>query len=1109
MGKLSLFLGRSKCGKTKALFEHIFSNLNSDKTYYYVVPEQMTLEAEKKLVSIADRPVFNIKIMSFARLSNEVLSETGGITTEYMSPLGADMLLKYILSNNMSKTKVYRKAANKDGFIKKLAKTISEFQKSGLEPKAIEEALPKIADEQLKNKLSEINYFYEDYMLSKGTIYTDDDDRLALLSEKISNFCGPKKLEFIFDKFFDFDFNQLNVIEKLFDTQAKINILLDLDVSREDLFQKNSCMNLTYKTFQKLINLANTKGIETETEFFENNFIKQPDISYLEQNYSSYTAEKYAADLSAIAFCQSLNPETEITYVAKSISKLVAKEHYRYKDIRIFAPNAQAYAAAMEKIFADYDIPIFVDSKVNPASIATAKIVLAMMDLFADNFSSDSIIEFLKCGFLNIDKDSVALFENFIDKWGINVLSAKISDDTQNEKFFKDTPETQKETILSAADFVKKVYKKYKKFFTDENKTINYVNALYDFIDKYGIKENIDNFVNGLIENKFFKEASIASLSWKAVNDTLEQLGVILNETVMNLDEFINLLYEGLAYQSIRTIPPTNDQVIFGDIARLRYYGAKAVFVIGMTDVSIPAVAAGNSLLTDDEKSQLSAFELPYLPLSIPHNLDIENMSLYHIISGAKESLTFTYPLTDISGVQCSMSVYLKQIKALFEKADLITDTKIGYGDLPILKKPAFEKLFADLRDEKTINRFDPGSLSAAKYFLSDKNYRKISEKYIEALYYSYTPETIKKDHIPKLYKLPLSSSVSRIESFYKCGFKHLMDYGIKPAEKKEPKLEYLDIGSLLHGYMEKFAYLVNSNGAGYFDTDEKLKLAIDDIIDSEDFIDKRLAYLRASSKQIDYKFKRIKKIAYNASKLTISQLKQDKFNIKNVEYVIPPQKVRISDTGDSLYDFIIIKGRIDRIDLLKLLDKEYISIIDYKSSAKTLSLADIYAGLNLQLPVYMYIISKQTKLSPACLLYFPMIDPQIETPADDEHTIDKLLLKQTQLNGLVLSDEAVINSLSTNQNDSLVKISSQKKTSNLLSEKEFDKVIKFAYEKIIKASARILNGYAAANPVPNECDYCRYKNICRFDPQIKGYQKNEPQKLNNAEALELISKED
>ena len=74
----------------------------------------------------------------------------------------------------------------------------------------------------------------------------------------------------------------------------------------------------------------------------------------------------------------------------------------------------------------------------------------------------------------------------------------------------------------------------------------------------------------------------------------------------------------------------------------------------------------------------------------------------------------------------------------------------------------------------------------------------------------------------------------------------------------------------------------------------------------------------------------------------------------------------------------IIIEGKIDRVDIAKLPDGNYIRVIDYKSSAKDLELHKVLAGLQLQLITYVDAVCKNEDVLPAGALYYGLLEPKI-----------------------------------------------------------------------------------------------------------------------------------
>ena len=68
------------------------------------------------------------------------------------------------------------------------------------------------------------------------------------------------------------------------------------------------------------------------------------------------------------------------------------------------------------------------------------------------------------------------------------------------------------------------------------------------------------------------------------------------------------------------------------------------------------------------------------------------------------------------------------------------------------------------------------------------------------------------------------------------------------------------------------------------------------------------------------------------------------------------PIKLEIEDKK------VEITGKIDRVDIARISDKQYVRIIDYKSSYKDIDLNEVLSGLQIQLITYLDAICTRNK---------------------------------------------------------------------------------------------------------------------------------------------------
>ena len=216
----------------------------------------------------------------------------------------------------------------------------------------------------------------------------------------------------------------------------------------------------------------------------------------------------------------------------------------------------------------------------------------------------------------------------------------------------------------------------------------------------------------------------------------------------------------------------------------------------------------------------------------------------------------------------------------------------------------------------------------------------------------------------------------------------------------------------------------------------------------------------------------------------------------------------------------IEIIGKIDRVDVGKLDNKQYVRIIDYKSSIKNIDLNQVVAGLQIQLITYLDAISEQENFIESGILYMPLIENIVKSENNlTEEEIKEKIRKNFKMQGMILADISVVkmmdNKLESGYSDIIPayinKDGNLSESNNTLKIEEF-KLIQNKVKSVIKEIAKeILKGKIDIKPYNYKnktgCDYCNFKSICRFNTSIKGneysYIKNVDKKL----ALELIKK--
>lgn len=280
---------------------------------------------------------------------------------------------------------------------------------------------------------------------------------------------------------------------------------------------------------------------------------------------------------------------------------------------------------------------------------------------------------------------------------------------------------------------------------------------------------------------------------------------------------------------------------------------------------------------------------------------------------------------------------------------------------------------------------------------------------------------------------------------------------------------------------------------------DDKIQKIVDEIIDEK--LQLKQNYIFTSIPKYRVLAGRLKKVIKQSMKYIVDSLKFSKFNVLGHEMEFksqkeyPPIEIKL-ENGKA----VEITGKIDRIDIAKTADGNYIRIIDYKSSVKDINLNEVKAGLQLQLLTYMDAVCEIEDVLPAGVLYFNLIDPTIKASSHlSQEEIEFELRKQFKMKGLILADIDVAQMMDTNleKGSSNVIPAYVDKDGNLsqksssVTRKQFEDLQKYTKNMLSKISEEILSGKIDVKPYykvkggKTPCEYCSYKSICQFNNGI------------------------
>lgn len=1117
---LQFIFGGAGAGKSYYIYNNIIQQSieNPEKQYLILVPEQFTMQTQKELVTMHPRKgICNIDVLSFERLAFRVLTEMGESQRVLLEETGKSMVLRRVAQEKKKELKILGAKMDKQGYISQMKSMVSELRQYEISTEDLEDILENLASSpELYYKLQDIKTLYQgffDYL--EGSFITQEEvldamGRVAPLSKKL------KDSVLVLDGYTGFTPIQIQLLETLLDICHEIYVTVTI-AAGEDPYKMGSPHELFYlskQTVASLLRIAKEKKISWKEYWipegkgsYQGRFADNPPMAFLEKNVFRYRKKKYPKPQNAVQIYEAQNPASEMEMTAGQIRRLVRTKGYRYRDFAVITGDMQVYAPAASRAFKRYEIPCFIDEKHSVFLNPFVEYLRAAVDMIVENFSYESVFRMLRCGLNDISTEEADRLENYVIAMGIRGFSRWQQEWVRSYR--GENPEECVQIDRIRASLVEKWQPFYKKMKTPDASVRTYTEALYEYITANKIQEKLKEFTKNFEAEGNLSLVKEYSQIYEIVMNLLDKLVEILGDKKVRIREFKEILEAGLSEAKVGIIPPTSDQVLVGDMERTRLKDIKIVFFVGVNEGKIPKEQQAGKLLSDLNREELKG-SLKERGLSLAptakENLYTQKFYLYLNLTKPSERIYLSYSRLSSSGEAMSPSFLVAQIQKLFPDA-------VREWDVPLFAESrygALDRLSEEIRKQ---DRTSPVFEELMSWFTSQKEYRELVNRLIDAAYYVNPQESISKGVAEALYGTELSNSASRLEQFAKCACSHFLSYGLMLRERVRYEFNMADMGTFLHNSLDLFARKVREQGKSWIDLEDAERDALAENCVTE-VVEKSGETILLSSARNAYIINRVKRMVKRSVWALQNQLKQGEFYPALTEWAFGEK-----DNIDSLnFDLaagqkLYLKGRIDRIDVCQ--DKEnhlYVKVIDYKSGTTQLDLIKLYYGLQIQLALYLNAALELEKkrfpdkiVQPAGVFYYNTKDPilnkeDVKNPENPQEEI----LKKLKMDGICSSEPEILQKLDKNlavgksvesfavpvKYTAKGTFSSNSKVAN---QKEFAIMMEYVQDKAKKIGREILKGNTSVNPFEwkkeNACEYCPYKEICGFDEKLPGYE--------------------
>ena len=1085
---LTLILGPSGSGKSVRLREELRQRARSRQRSILIVPEQFTSSTEGALYhALGDELSAYVESYSFTSLAETLLRRYGGAAVPTLSEAGRAVLVRRAMDEMMDKVVYYSRQRRSAAFCQKAAETINELKSAGIRPETLADyANAPGAD---KDKLGELALIFGTYETLLAQTAMDPGDRVELAAKSLDQAFFAGRTVYI-DEFDTFNHSKRAMLAAMLPV-ADVTVSLCCDQAPDQA--DDGVFSGARRVANTLKSMAASAGVPCK-EIRLTQDMRHKDAPVLAElglllADPTYTPEAEVNPAApAITYYKADSRQAEAKAGAAAV-KARARAGVPYNKMAVICRTVDQYLLQIRYEFRLQNIPLFCDEPTTPENTAPARAIHAALDLLRGGLTTTALLRLLKTGLVDLDRDSQCALENYAYTWPLHAQDWR-EPFTRNPEGYTDRMSEQSQQDLQRAEDARSFLVPRVQKFMDRARnadTATLTAQIYYFLQSLGAEEALQKLTDGLRACGDLPNADEALREWNVITELLDQMVHLLPAgepiTPADYDDLFTLL---LRTTDMGHIPQSMDSVIFTTAGRMRLPETEAVFVMGLAEGEFPQTPGDTGLLSHADRDTMIALGAE-LPDCFENRVIREQVCFYKALTAPAKGLWLSWPKGQGQTLCAALEPIVDVLRPGAPELDLTDLAATAADGLDVLGGgwPLTETERASLTEAlHAPGGAEPEGLALLRR-MAGRSPRQVSD--LEAL------ET--------LLGRRLRISPSQLEKYYTCRYGYFLQYVLGLRPRKRAELSADQSGTLMHWVLQMALDPhpgPDNPCAGlqpFLDLDDEAMAALAGLLVDE--YAKR--YLPEDTARFAYLLSRLKKSMTGLLCYLRDEQRQSSFKPVACELKIGPGEDAVRGQTYRLSDGRTVQliGTVDRADeWIEDDGTRWVRVVDYKTGTKKLNLREVYCGLDCQMLLYLFSLTRDksgrfTGAEPAGVLYL-LADPAPKTPNRQQAQQDV----QYELDGLVRDEQKVFDAMDADETGRYLPfgyrngVPSPSQKDKRADIAKLNRIQLHLDDLVTQMGQQLYDGQIAAEPLVagagrNPCIWCDYSFICCHETGI------------------------